>query len=64
MTTEAREQATKGLRGYLRAYEETDDVSLSRDARIWQIWEEKYAAAALAAGLTEKEVEAILHGDE
>ena len=63
MTTEAREQAIKQLRGYRRQYAEADNVSLSLDARMWKRWEERVSEAAMDAGLTEKEVQDALYGD-
>ena len=66
ITTEAREQAIKELRGYRRQYAEADNVSLSLDARMWERWEERVSEAvseaAMDAGLTEKEVEDALYG--
>jgi hypothetical protein len=38
MTTEAREQAIKQLRDYRRDRAEADNVSLSLDARMWEVW--------------------------
>jgi len=62
ITTEAREQAIKQLRGYRRQYAEADNVSLSLDARMRERWEERVSEAAMDAGLTEKEVEDALYG--
>ena len=63
-TTEAREQAVKQLRDYRRDHAEADNVSLSLDARMWESWEERVCETARGAGLTEKEVEGILYGDD
>jgi len=64
MTTETREQAVKQLRDYRRDHAEADNVSLSLDARMWEGREERVSETAMDAGLTEKEIEGILYGDD